>query len=107
MCIDLVFVKGTARGATPADVELVESFGQEGYVNLGHALFEQAEWQADGTGIEQVGEVTAEIVPSGSALTVRVRGGGDVSAYIRRATLAARRFGVVTIDVQEFAVLDA
>lgn len=104
MRIELVFVKGVAKGPTPAEVELVESFGLCGYQSLGHALFSQAQWAEDGSGRERFGAVTAEIVPGDAALAVTVEG-SDARSYVRNAAAVARRYGVVTIDVREFAVL--
>lgn len=107
MMMELMFVKGVARGATPADVEMVSAFGHSAYRELAQALFHQIDWTACGIGSARTGEVRARIEPSDTLLRVTIDGEGDLSGFLLRAAALARSRGIVTIDVGGFAVLEA
>ena len=106
MLMELVFVKGVARGATPADVEMTDSFGRDNYKLLAQAIFPRINWTDAGAGRAREGEIIAMIEPDDAALKVTLKGQEDLSALVLRLTSAARTHGVVTIDVGGFAVLD-
>ena len=106
MLMELIFVKGVARGATPADVEVTGSFGRDNYKLLAQAIFPRINWTETGAGRTREGEVLAMIEPDDTALKVTLEGQEDLSALLLRLTSTARTQGVVTIDVGGFAVLD-
>lgn len=100
MSLDYILVKGRTVPQELNELEPDPAFNVDEYRALAVSLFRAVEWLSDGRGYAERSDISIELHPDDSGLSLWCRGSGDIASLINEIALAVHGQGVVVIDVQ-------
>ena len=99
MSLDFVRVRSHGQPRVLSEIKEDAAFKRNDYTDLAERLFGPVPW-IGGTAIAVRDEMSFELTPHDSSLSVTARGPGDTVAFMDNISALAVNEGVVTIDVQ-------